>query len=115
MENHFKIYGLRVIGQDKFFYIGVTMNMKTRIGCHVSIALSGKDDSEKSKIINECECKIEMVELDSVLAEERTVAHQLEGEWIDFLRSEGHPLTNKIKVTPEKPYRIIKMSKSKSA
>lgn len=106
-KRHFKIYGLRVIGEGKFFYIGCTINMKSRIGCHIGSALSGTDDSAKSKVINNCECKIEMVELDSITTVSRTEANNLENEWIEFLRGEGHPLTNSVRVVIEKPYRIV--------
>lgn len=113
MIRKFWIYGLRVIGEGKFFYVGSTMNLRGRISTHVSEAMNSQIKSDKSKIILGCSAKIEMLELDSFSAEERT--NELESEWIDFLRSEGHPLTNKIKVTPEKPYRIIKLTKQKTA
>lgn len=98
MESHHKIYGLRVIGQDKYFYIGCCRDLKSRLLGHLSSAAhdigAGK---AKNKIIRESGFKIEIVELENVVSEFRRVANLVEMDYIDRFLKEGHPLTNIIK------------------
>lgn len=93
----YTVYGLRVVGESLFFYIGATIySAEYRLSGHLASRKNGQDGNvEKCEILKKNKGKIEAVVIKSITTN-RKKALSLEAKYIRRFLAEGHPLTNRM-------------------
>lgn len=95
MVKDYTIYGLRVIGTNTFFYIGVTCaSLIIRLRGHVNGVKSGDATNfKKFKVIKEAGFSIEIVLIKKIVATKKDAFIEENKTVFEYLEK-GHPLVN---------------------